>query len=344
MTSQQEVVVVSKVTKVRRTRQPKNPQLSVARRNERERNRVKMVNNGFALLREHLPVEDLKPGCAAYDDEAQMSGEESPDLLGKGINNNNNNSSASSTTNKTKKYSKVETLRAAVRYIKFLEDLKRESDPAFESINLLPSGTPSSSKQLLSQFTDDFDEPGSSASYCGDDISVSSTVQQQQQQHRQQQVASYATNQQGQFIKLEPSPLSQQLPSPQNSQTSHATTSYSPPANNQTQVHFVNHQQQQQLYQPSHTHLWIQQHQSSFIEQQQLTTSNQWAYQQQPHHHHHHHMQQQQQQPQYVESPEMQQQQTQQQQQHSQLDTQTGWFQSQQAAFAPSQQISLYSQ
>lgn len=28
---------------------------SVARRNERERNRVKMVNNGFAVLRQHVP-------------------------------------------------------------------------------------------------------------------------------------------------------------------------------------------------------------------------------------------------------------------------------------------------
>lgn len=30
-------------------------QPSVARRNERERNRVKMVNNGFATLRQHVP-------------------------------------------------------------------------------------------------------------------------------------------------------------------------------------------------------------------------------------------------------------------------------------------------
>ena len=31
------------------------PQPSVARRNERERNRVKMVNQGFATLRNHVP-------------------------------------------------------------------------------------------------------------------------------------------------------------------------------------------------------------------------------------------------------------------------------------------------
>lgn len=31
------------------------PPTSVARRNERERNRVKMVNMGFATLRQHVP-------------------------------------------------------------------------------------------------------------------------------------------------------------------------------------------------------------------------------------------------------------------------------------------------
>lgn len=34
---------------------PLTPQPSVARRNERERNRVKMVNMGFATLRNHVP-------------------------------------------------------------------------------------------------------------------------------------------------------------------------------------------------------------------------------------------------------------------------------------------------
>jgi len=34
---------------------PNTPPTSVARRNERERNRVKMVNLGFATLRQHVP-------------------------------------------------------------------------------------------------------------------------------------------------------------------------------------------------------------------------------------------------------------------------------------------------
>jgi len=34
---------------------PQTPPQTVARRNERERNRVKMVNLGFATLRQHVP-------------------------------------------------------------------------------------------------------------------------------------------------------------------------------------------------------------------------------------------------------------------------------------------------
>ncbi|XP_076373250.1 achaete-scute homolog 2-like [Tachypleus tridentatus] len=59
--------------------------VAVARRNERERNRVKMVNLGFATLKKHVPKRA-----------------------------------------KNKKMSKVETLRAAVEYIKELQQLLRE--------------------------------------------------------------------------------------------------------------------------------------------------------------------------------------------------------------------------
>ncbi|CAH0382477.1 unnamed protein product [Bemisia tabaci] len=65
---------------------------SVARRNARERNRVKQVNNGFATLRSHIPVQ------GSY---------------------NQNSSSRSS----NKKLSKVETLRMAVEYIRSLQEL-----------------------------------------------------------------------------------------------------------------------------------------------------------------------------------------------------------------------------
>jgi len=61
---------------------PRPPPAAVARRNERERNRVKMVNMGFETLREHVP-----------------SGK------------------------KNKKMSKVDTLKAAVDYIKCLQDV-----------------------------------------------------------------------------------------------------------------------------------------------------------------------------------------------------------------------------
>lgn len=78
---------------------------AVARRNARERNRVKQVNNGFAALRQHIPEEmaeayELQKGPAAQA-AAQA----------------NANSSAA------KKLSKVETLRMAVEYIRNLETM-----------------------------------------------------------------------------------------------------------------------------------------------------------------------------------------------------------------------------
>ncbi|XP_013794653.1 achaete-scute homolog 1b-like [Limulus polyphemus] len=66
---------------------PQAQPVAVARRNERERNRVRMVNMGFATLKQHVPN-----GA------------------------------------KNKKMSKVETLRAAVEYIKQLQQLLSEQD------------------------------------------------------------------------------------------------------------------------------------------------------------------------------------------------------------------------
>lgn len=68
--------------------------VAVARRNARERNRVKQVNNGFAALRERIPEE------VAEAFEAQGNGRGS-----------------------VKKLSKVETLRMAVEYIRSLEHI-----------------------------------------------------------------------------------------------------------------------------------------------------------------------------------------------------------------------------
>ncbi|NP_001037416.1 achaete-scute complex protein T3-like [Bombyx mandarina] len=69
---------------------------SVARRNARERNRVKQVNNGFAALRQHIPSAVT----------AALAG-------GRGS---------------SRKLSKVDTLRLAVEYIKSLKRLLDESD------------------------------------------------------------------------------------------------------------------------------------------------------------------------------------------------------------------------
>ncbi|BES99323.1 unnamed protein product [Nesidiocoris tenuis] len=74
---------------------------SVARRNARERNRVKQVNNGFATLRNHIPLSV----AAAL-----------------GASNGGRGSS--------KKLSKVETLRLAVEYIRSLQDMLDESNGA----------------------------------------------------------------------------------------------------------------------------------------------------------------------------------------------------------------------
>lgn len=69
------------------------PPVAVARRNARERNRVKQVNNGFATLRQHIPSHI----AAGYGDRG-------------------------------KKLSKVETLRMAVEYIRGLQRLLAEAD------------------------------------------------------------------------------------------------------------------------------------------------------------------------------------------------------------------------
>lgn len=89
---------------------------SVARRNARERNRVKQVNNGFATLRQHIPQTVAQ-------------------ALGSSTAGTHGGSRAGS-----KKLSKVETLRMAVEYIRSLQRLLEEHDGNSES-----SGSPTSS-------------------------------------------------------------------------------------------------------------------------------------------------------------------------------------------------------
>nr|AAX24143.1 achaete-scute-like 2 [Triops longicaudatus] len=94
------------------------PPASVARRNERERNRVKQVNSGFAILRQHIPLQVLLSM-------ASESGTSSPTSHG----------------GKKNKISKVDTLRCAVEYIRSLEQILADTDPE----NTEPSSTPSNS-------------------------------------------------------------------------------------------------------------------------------------------------------------------------------------------------------
>ncbi|XP_030025438.2 achaete-scute complex protein T3 [Manduca sexta] len=73
---------------------------SIERRNARERNRVKQVNDGFNALRKRLPATVV---AALSGDAKRGSG---------------------------KKLSKVDTLRMVVEYIKYLQGLIEESDAA----------------------------------------------------------------------------------------------------------------------------------------------------------------------------------------------------------------------
>ncbi|KAJ8935492.1 hypothetical protein NQ318_005478 [Aromia moschata] len=80
---------------------------SVARRNARERNRVKQVNIGFATLRQHIP----NFIAAAFESNSGRGG--------------------------SKKLSKVETLRMAVEYIRSLEDVLATDGDTSESAEII---------------------------------------------------------------------------------------------------------------------------------------------------------------------------------------------------------------
>lgn len=106
--------------------------LAVARRNARERNRVRQVNDGFAALRRHIPEEV----AAAFEN-------------------------ANSNRGPNKKLSKVETLRMAVEYIRNLEcllnighaDKENMSRPSMESFPSPASSSPRENSQERSYFT-----------------------------------------------------------------------------------------------------------------------------------------------------------------------------------------------
>lgn len=94
-----------------------HPPASVARRNARERNRVKQVNTGFAVLRQHIPV--LCGSVIVYGglpNSPEMSSSSS-------CSSSSVSSPPASGRCKKNKMSKVETLRCAVEYIRNLEKL-----------------------------------------------------------------------------------------------------------------------------------------------------------------------------------------------------------------------------
>lgn len=82
-----------KINKSTKETKTNSAPVAVARRNARERNRVKQVNNGFATLRQHIP----NFIAAAFENSNGRGG--------------------------NKKLSKVETLKMAVEYIRNLEDI-----------------------------------------------------------------------------------------------------------------------------------------------------------------------------------------------------------------------------
>lgn len=105
--------------------------LAVARRNARERNRVRQVNDGFAALRRHIPEEV----AAAFEN-------------------------ANSNRGANKKLSKVETLRMAVEYIRNLENLlnighdkENSSRPSMESFPSPASSSPRENSQERSYYS-----------------------------------------------------------------------------------------------------------------------------------------------------------------------------------------------
>ncbi|KAL7744720.1 hypothetical protein ACLKA6_017214 [Drosophila palustris] len=128
---------------------------AVARRNARERNRVKQVNNGFALLRERIPEEVSE----AF--EAQGAGRGA-----------------------SKKLSKVETLRMAVEYIRSLEKLLGFDFPPLGCSN---SNSSSSGDDSFMFIKDEFDGLDENFDDSLSNYELEELPQQQQQQFPLQQ-------------------------------------------------------------------------------------------------------------------------------------------------------------
>ncbi|XP_017773191.1 PREDICTED: achaete-scute complex protein T3-like [Nicrophorus vespilloides] len=132
------------------------PPIAVARRNARERNRVKQVNNGYATLRQHIP----NSIAAAFESNNGRGG--------------------------NKKLSKVETLRMAVEYIRSLEDILADPEnPGNTSLgSSYNSSTPSSPALTTANLT--YNYQLMSPSNDEDDFSNNPTPPPTQYHHHQQ--------------------------------------------------------------------------------------------------------------------------------------------------------------
>ncbi|KAH8244869.1 hypothetical protein KR032_001686 [Drosophila birchii] len=135
---------------------------SVARRNARERNRVKQVNNGFVNLRQHLPQSVI-------------------------------NSLSSGGRGASKKLSKVDTLRIAVEYIRGLQDMlddgtgprrpiynsadesSNDSYNDFDNGSSLEDDSSSPQQQFLVGQLNSYHSASPTPSYSGSDISGSNS-------------------------------------------------------------------------------------------------------------------------------------------------------------------------
>lgn len=136
--------------RARRGPTPRTPQQqarSVARRNARERKRVRLVNLGFATLRDHIPPQFGTSAAAATPKSKNSNSNRS--------NSNNNDNSNSNSNNK--KLSKVETLRSAIEYIKQLREAIGFDDKDSTGTGSTEGFSSSSSPPEFS---------GSSPSYC----------------------------------------------------------------------------------------------------------------------------------------------------------------------------------
>ncbi|XP_074661801.1 achaete-scute homolog 1a-like [Tubulanus polymorphus] len=96
---------------------------AVQRRNERERNRVRLINMTFATLRQHLPG-------------SSNNGSSSPATV--------NNGGGGHNLQRKQKMSKVDTLKSAIDYIKYMQELLDENDAvdaAFRAGTVVPVQT-----------------------------------------------------------------------------------------------------------------------------------------------------------------------------------------------------------